>query len=193
MQTPPTTFPDCWTAYGATDDELKAYGVVWPLDARAGWRFLATQTAIAGLASVGAVWLRESGWGWLLLTVALAALVSAAVSGLRLGVIARQATPRAAQLTLRSSWGVTVAVPWEQVGEIALVDRRDGRLAALRLRAPLGDGAPVGRWLAGIARRVDAGYDWLLAPSDGDAELFSRILLRYCIDPRARRRYLASD
>src|SRR5262249_9882418 len=37
-------FPDCWTAYGATDAELKAYGSVWPLDARGGWLLLAAQT-----------------------------------------------------------------------------------------------------------------------------------------------------
>jgi len=193
MQTPPTAFPDCWTAYGATDAELQAYGAVWPLEARAGWRLLVTQTAIAGLSTAAAIWFGETGWGLLFTVVALAALVSSTVSGLRLCVTARQATPRAAQLTLRSGWGVTFAVPWEQVGEIGLVDRRYGRLAALRLRAPPGDSAAVGRWLAGIARRVDAGYDWLLAPSDGDAELLSRILLRYCIDPHARRRYLATD
>jgi hypothetical protein len=190
---PPTAFPDCWTAYGATDAELEAYGTVWPLDVRTGWRFLVAQAAIAGLGAVAAIWFAEYGWRLLLVVVALAALVSATVSGLRLRVTARQATPRAAQLTLRSGWGRTVAVPWEQVAEIALVDRGSGRLAALRLRPPLGDSGPVGRWLAGIARRLDAGYDWLLAPSDGDAELLSRILLRYCIDRRARRQYLAAD
>jgi hypothetical protein len=189
----PTAFPDCWTAYGATDAELKAYGSVWPLDARGGWRFLAAQAGIAGLGTVGAIWFGVTGWGLLLIVVAVGALVSATVSALRLGVTANQATPRAARLTLRSAWGTTVAVPWEQIAEIALVDRLDGRLAGLRLRSSRGDGPPAQRWLASIARRLDAGYDWLLAPSDGDAELLGRILLRYCIDPRARRHYLGAD
>lgn len=86
-----------------------------------------------------------------------------------------------------------MAVPWEQIVEIALVDRPGGRLAGLRLASPRGHGWPVGRWLIGLARRVDAGYDWLLAPSDGDAELLSRILLRYCIDPNARWHYLGAE
>ena len=188
-----TAFPDCWTAYGATDAELKAYGSVWPLDVRGGWLLLVAQTGIAGLTALGAIWFGATWWGLLFIVVAVAALVSATVSGLRLGVMARYATPRVARLTLRSGWGTTVAVPWEQVAEIALVDRLGGRLAGLRLRSPRGDGPPVGRWLTGIARRLDAGYDWLLAPSDGDAELLSRILLRYCIDPRARRHYLAAE
>ena len=83
---------------------------------------------------------RPSGWGLLLGVVAVAALVSATVSGLRLGVTASEATPRAARLTLRSGWGTTVAVPWEQIAEIALVDRPGGRLAGLRLGSPRGHG-----------------------------------------------------
>jgi hypothetical protein len=193
MQMLPTAFPDCWTAYGATDTELTAYGCVWPLDARGGWLLLVAQAGIAGLTALGAVWFGGTWWALLFIAVAVAALVSATVSGLRLGVVASQVTPRAARLTLRSGWGMTADVPWEQVAEIALVDRLGGRLAGLRLRSPRGDSQPVGRWLTGIARRVDAGYDWLLAPSDGDAELLSRILLRYCIDPRARQHYLAAE
>jgi hypothetical protein len=191
-ETPPAAFPDCWTAYGATDAEVQAYGTVWPLDARAGWWLFVAQAAIGGLSGVGAIWVAPSAERLVFLAVALAALLSALVSALRLYVTAQQVTPQPARLVLRSAWGATATVPWEQIGEIALANRRQGRLAALRLRSPVQRGGPGGGLLAAAARRFSGGYDWLLAPRDGDAALFSRILLRYCIDPRARRRYLAA-
>src|SRR4051794_41920182 len=56
-------FPDCWIAYGATDAELRAYGVAPRLMTRPTWAVFAGQVAVLivlGLVvfSGGPVWLR---------------------------------------------------------------------------------------------------------------------------------------
>ena len=181
----PPPFPDCWTAYGATDPELAAYGAAPPLASGRAWAIVLAQLVVAvGLAAMVA----SPGPGALRLIAAVACLVdlaSAAVGLLRLLATGRALTLGREHLRLARALGPIESVPWEQIGDIALVQmpRRQG--VGLRLR-------PEARWRLPAAwraaqRRISADVDFLLFPADGDCELLGRVLLRYCIDREARR------
>jgi hypothetical protein len=187
MTQPAPPFPDCWLAYGATNDELRAFGRAAALcgsDELGRW--LVAQAAVALLGLAGLVAPLPLGGRLAAGLLALVALASAATTWLQ-----RRATPRAIALApegarLAFAAGGERTVAWEAIGEIGLAEQRGRRGVGLRLRPPVG----AGRRRGAFARRLLGGFDLVLWPLDGDAERLGRVLLRYCIDPRARRRYL---
>ncbi len=183
------SFPDCWTAYGATNDELKRYGASPRLAAGHVRLVLLGDLALLAALVIGLA----SSVGYppaLLVGSILAALVllSTLAAALWLSATAAQVQPRVRGLVIRSALGATTELPWERIAEISLVAQR-GRPAVGLRRRTAGDRGVGGR-IATLRRRLTSGCDWLLAPADGDAELLGRVLLRYCIDPRLRRRLL---
>jgi hypothetical protein len=189
MTQPAPPFPDCWLAYGATNDELRAFGRTVALrgsDELGRW--LAAQGAVALLGLVGLVAPLPPAGRLAAGLLALVALASAATTWLQ-----RRATPRGLALLpdgarLAFAGRDVRTVAWEAIGEIGLAEQRGRRGVGLRLRPPAGAGPRPGALL----RRLLGGFDLVLWPLDGDAERLGRVLLRYCIDPRARRRYLAA-
>lgn len=180
----PPPFPDCWTAYGATDPELASYGAAPPLASGLAWTIVLVQLAVAvGLAvmvgSQGPAALR------LIAAVAcLADLASAAVGLLRLVGTGRALELGREELRVVRALGPTEVVPWEQVGEIALVRMPRREAVGLRLRPEAAMRLPG--VLRSAQRRISSDVDFLLFPADGDCELLGRVLLRYCIDRAAR-------
>ncbi|HZS02819.1 MAG TPA: hypothetical protein VFE37_29190 [Chloroflexota bacterium] len=184
-------FPDCWVAYGATNPELDAYGVAPRLAAGlAGGVVLAQLVALVVLGLVaaggGPLWLRGGA-----AVAAAAVLGSAVVGGLRLLATARALTPCREHLWLGRALGPVECVPWEQIGEIALVQLPTRQAVGLRLRP--GTAARLPAAARALQQRVCSGFDFLLVPADGDCELLGRVLLRYCIDRKARRRLPAGS
>jgi hypothetical protein len=184
------SFPDCWTAYGATNAELETYGATPALTTGHAWLVLAVDVALlvllalAVFVAVGSPLLR-------LVSLALAVMVllSAAAALVWLASTATQIQPRVRVLRIRSALGSGTEIPWDRIAEISLVARRGRPAIGLRLRSPAPEHS--GRASAGgLRRRLTSGFDWLLVPRDGNAELLGRVLLRYCIDPRQRRRHL---
>ncbi|HLI27582.1 MAG TPA: hypothetical protein VKZ60_10945 [Chloroflexota bacterium] len=182
-------FPDCWLAYGATNDELRAFGRVVVLRGSAELgRQLAVQLVLALLGLLGGLAPLPPAWRLAAGLLALVSLASATTSWLQ-----RCATPRTVVLTdegvrLAFASGTERSVAWEGIGEIGLAEQRGQRGVGLRLRPAHAAVGP--RWR--VPARLLGGFDLVLWPRDGDAELLGRVLLRYCIDPRARRRYLAA-
>jgi hypothetical protein len=179
-------FPDCWVAYGATNPELDAYAARPRLAAGAAWGVTAAQLALVVLLSIVV-----AGTAPLLLRVVAAAAAaavvgSAAFSVLRLVATARTITPCREHLRLDRALGPSEAVPWEQIGEIALAQLPTRQAVGLRLRPGAVSRLPAA--LRTLQRRVGSDFDFLLLPADGDRELLGRVLLRYCIDREARRR-----
>lgn len=188
MSAAAANFPDCWLAYGATNDELRAYGPAARLaPGRLGVLLLA-QLALAGLCLLTVILSASAPLRVVAALAALVLLASAGPTGLRF-----LATPRALRfapdaLILQRALGPRRRVSWDSIGEIGLAQHGARLGVGLRLRAPdahrrLG----AGSW----GRRLNGGFDHLLWPADGDQDLLGRVLLRYCIDPRARRRYLS--
>jgi hypothetical protein len=182
----PPPFPDCWTAYGATDPELDAYGAAPRLTSGRDWAIVLAQLGVAvGLAAI----VGSPGPGALRLIAAvacLADLASALVGLLRLLAIAREATLGRERLRLARALGPAETVPWEQIGEIALVRLPKRQAVGLRLRPEAAVRLPAP--LRGAQRRISSGVDFLLFPAAGDCERLGRVLLRYCIDRAARQR-----
>ena len=188
MAEPASRFPDCWLAYGATNDELRAFG---PRAALRGsdelGRWLVAQLALAIVGLLGLIAPLAPAVRLAAGLLALVGLASAGTTWLQ-----RRATPRAAHLLpegvqLEFAGGAAHVVPWDGIGEIGLAEQPGRRGVGLRLRDP--------RAAARLRRaptRLLGGFDVVLWPRDEDAELLGRTLLRYCIDPRARRRYLAA-
>jgi hypothetical protein len=182
----PPPFPDCWTAYGATDVELAAYGTSPRLLSGLAWAIVVAQLAAAvALAAI----VLSPGPAALRLVAALACaagLASAAVGLLRLLATARAVTFGREHVRLTRALGPAENVPWEQIGEIALVLMPRRAAVGLRLRP----GASVRLTAPGRAaqRRITSDVDYLLFPADDDSELLGRVLLRYCIDREARQR-----
>jgi hypothetical protein len=178
-------FPDCWLAYGATNAELDQYGTAWPLAARRAWLLAAGQLALAlalGAILIGstAPAIRLAAGGLLVAVVA-----SAAVTLARLSVAPLALRPRRDALVLTLPFGRQVAVPWNGIAEIGLAAAPGRHAVGLRLHAARGRGAR-------LRARLNGGFDRLLYPADGDCELLGRVLLRYCIDAKARRRLPAA-
>jgi hypothetical protein len=187
---PAPPFPDCWVAYGATNAELEAYGAAPRLAAGAAWATVAAQLVLVALlglvvASGAPLWLRG-----VAAVAGCAVLASAAVSGLRLLATARALTPYRERLELRRALGPTERVSWEQIGEIALAQMPTRQAIGLRLRP--GTAVRLPAPLRALQRRVSSEFDFLLFPTHGDCELLGRVLLRYCIDRKARRRLPAA-
>lgn len=183
-------FPDCWVAYGATNSELEAYGARPPLAAGAAWRVIVAQLALVVLLSTVA-----AGTAPLLLRVVAAAtgfavIGSATFSLLRLFATARAITPRREYLRLDRALGPSEALPWEQIGEIALAQLPTRQAVGLRLRPGAVSHLPAA--LRALQWRVGSDFDFLLLPADSDCEMLGRVLLRYCIDREARRRLPAA-
>ena len=182
----PPPFPDCWTAYGATDSELATYGTAPPLTSGRAWTIVLVQLAVAvALAALVA----SPGPAALRLIAAVACLVdlaSAVIGLLRLLATGRALTLEREHLRLARALGPTESVPWERIGEIALVHMPRRQAVGLRLRP-----AAVVRLPAGVLateRRINSDVDFLLFPADRDCELLGRVLFRCCIDREARRR-----
>jgi hypothetical protein len=179
-------FPDCWTAYGATDPELDAYGAAPPLASGLAWTIVLVQFTVAmGLAALVA----SPGPAALRLIIAIACLAdlaSALVGLLRLLATARALALGRDHLRLARALGPVETVPWEQIAEIALVQLPRRQAIGLRLRAEAAVRLPAP--LRAAQRRLSSGVDFLLFPADGECELLGRVLLRYCIDREARRR-----
>jgi hypothetical protein len=182
-------FPDCWLAYGATNEELSAYGVEWPQRTNGLAVVAAAQASLAvGLVAVIAL---TMGVGQAVAGGVLAAvLASLLVSVLRASATIRRIEARQQGFRVVPALGSAFVVPWTGIAEIAAVEMR-GRLGiGLRWRPGVGGISP--RFLTPLRRLVAAGFDALASPEAGDAELLARVLLRYCFDPKARRR-LPSD
>jgi hypothetical protein len=178
-EVPAAAFPDCWLAYGATDHELDAYGPAVPLASGTAW-LVAAQAAMAAGLLVVALGSTSAMVRWIAAAACLAVLVSGLVGALRLLATPRALTLRREHLVLRSLHGSPISVPWESVGEIGLVSTPTRSAVGLRQRPPMRGAPGRPRWLA-------SGFDYLLYPQDRDVELLGRVLLRYCIDPGARR------
>jgi hypothetical protein len=185
-------FPDCWVAYGATNAELGGYGPDLRLASSRGWLLggarVALAAALAALALGGApVAVR---WGGAVLLCAV--LCSAGVALVRLLAAPSRLLLRRERLALEFPFGRRLDLAWESIAEIGLVGS-PGRLAVgLRLRPDQQPRRGPAGWFGAVHRRLSSGFDVLLAPADGDCELLGRALLRYCIDPQARRRLLPS-
>ena len=180
------SFPDCWVAYGATDPELRAYGAERALATRQAWWVAAVQSGLAALFLALVISSAPPAVRGTAAVALLAALASSAVSLARLLATVRALAIAPDQLRLRRGLGPPQAVAWAQLGEIGLVEMPARRAVGLRLRSPAASSLPAA--LAGFQRRVSSGFDFLLFPPDGDCELLGRVLLRYCIDPKARQR-----
>jgi hypothetical protein len=183
--TPP--FPDCWLAYGATNAELAAYGADRPLNTGATWAQGAAGLVLAvGLAALATV----DGLGqlrWLVVALLVAVAGSALVAILRYLAIPGRLSLRRQHLVLRRPAGRELRAAWADVGEIALVSTRARAAVGLHLRRG-GRPGEVATVPGRLARTLNGGFDALLVPSDSDCELLGRVLLRYAIDPGARRR-----
>jgi len=183
------SFPDCWTAYGATNDELKTYGATPGVTAGPAWLVLAAELALllvlaGALVASGSPALRAA-----CLALAVLVLLSAVAALVWLSATAAEIRPRVRSLGIRSALGSASEIPWERIAEISLVNQRRRQAVGLRLRPTSADVSGAA-FLDGLRRRLTSGCDWLLVPRDGNAELLGRVLLRYCIDPRQRRRLL---
>ncbi len=167
-------FPDCWLAYGATNAELDQYGTAWPLAARRAWLLAAGQLALA--LALGAILIGST-----------APAVRLAAGGLLVAVVASAAVTlaRLSAAPLALSPRRQVAVPWNGIAEIGLAAAPGRHAVGLRLHAASSRGAR-------LRARLNGGFDRLLYPADGDCELLGRVLLRYCIDAKARRRLPAA-
>jgi hypothetical protein len=179
-------FPDCWTAYGAETPELAAFGSERRLAVGAAWALLAGQALFllvlaAVVASAAPLPLR------VVAAAAVFAVLGAVVVGLlRLIGTARHLWAERAGVRLSRALGPTEMVAWEQIGEIGLAHTPARWAVGLRLRPAAPSRLPAGpRWLQ---QRVSSDFDFLLFPADGECELLGRVLLRYCIDRKARRR-----
>lgn len=180
-------FPDCWTAYGATNPELQAVGADPPLAWRRAWLAVGAQLVLVW--ALAPLALSDAGpVPWLAVALQLAVLCSAAVALVRLLGSPTRLLLRRDGPELRFAFGRALALGWDAVAEIGLVGS-PGRLAVgLRLRPQTRELAgPAGGFRA-VYRRLSSDFDFLLQPADGDCELLGRALLRYCIDPSARRR-----
>ncbi len=179
-------FPDCWTAYGAETPELAAFGSEPRLVVRAAWALLAGQAIFlvvlaAVVASAAPLPLR------VVAAAALFAVLSAVAVGLlRLMGTARRLRAERDGLRLSRALGPTEMVAWEQIGEIGLAHTPARWAVGLRLRPAASLSLPAG--LRRLQQRVSSDFDFLLFPADGDCELLGRVLLRYSIDRKARRR-----
>jgi len=183
--TPP--FPDCWLAYGATNAELDAYGADRPLNTGGTWARgvvgLVLAIGLAGLATVDA----PAPLRWLVVGLLGAVACSAVVAILRLLSMPTRVSLRQEHLLLPRPLGQGLRAAWADIGEIALASSRARVAVGLRLRRR-GRPAEAAPPIARIVRTLNGGFDALLVPADGDYELLGRVLLRYVIDPGARRR-----
>ncbi len=116
-----------------------------------------------------------------------AVLGSAVIGALRLLATARLIAPGMEHLRLTRALGPAVNVAWEQIGEIALAQLPARQAVGLRLRPGAASGLPTP--LRAMQRRVCSDFDFLLFPADGKCDLLGRVVLRYCIDREARRRF----
>ena len=179
------SFPDCWLAYGASDAELGACGPVWQLGPGNLKAVIAAQVAL-GVVLLAVVGLTVGAARWAAAASLLAVLGSLLVNVLRATGLIRRAEAYPEGLRLIPAVGATAIVPWPAVAEIALVQSRRWQGVGLRLRATGRAVRP--RPVAHLRRLVSSGFDALAIPADGDPALLARVLLRYCIDPTARRR-----
>ena len=178
-------FPDCWLAYGATDPELEGYGVTVRLATGGAWLLPAQAAVAVGLLAV-ALGGAPAAARWIAAAACATVLGSGAVGALRLLATARSLDLRREHLDLTPVLGPARRIPWEAIGEIGLVSTPTRSAVGLR-RRPRDDGGSAPRPPAGLSR-LRSGFDYLLFPGDGDTERLGRVLLRYCIDSRARRR-----
>jgi hypothetical protein len=178
-------FPDCWLAYGATDAELAAYGAEPPLARGAAGLLLGQLVALVALTAI-ALSPAPAPSRWLAAVVLVSVLASTVV-----GVRRAQATAGTLQLSrerlvITPLIGRAALIPWEAIGEIGLASTLTRAAVGLRLRPGALGGDQEG------ARRgaspLTSGFQYLLYPVDGGAEMLGRVLLRYCVDRKARRR-----
>ena len=185
---PQPNFPDCWLGYGAPNELLREFGRSQPLAGapRAG-ALLPFQLPLAMALTVTVLLDLPP---LVRLTAGLLALVLWASTAANVRVW-RKAPERidlehiglVARMPLRRQ----LSVRWESIAAIDAVTAAGRTGVAIGVRA---ETTPGHRGPNDPASRR-AGYALLLWPADGDYERLARVLLRYCLDPRARRRYLA--
>ena len=181
------SFPDCWLAFGATDVELRTYGTAHPLNAKPAYTLVLAQVCLVALLVPAALWLPGS------LPAAAALLLGVVLCSALVGTLRLLRTPhglqlRPAGLELRLPLG-RQRIGWERLAEISRV-RTPSLAVGLRLHPSADPSSRFVRWLGGVARRLQAGYDLILLPDDGDCDRLARVLLRYCLDPTVRRRLM---
>lgn len=186
----PTRFPDCWVAYGATDAELNGYGHVVPLQATPRRTSVIGRAILVGAGAILAIaplpeLVRIAG-----ILLCSATLVSAAVAAIRWWGNPSTIVLRRDGVQAMLAAGQPRLLPWDRIAEIGLVEGPRQRAVGLRLYGDeRGDTGTAGV-VDGLGRLLRGGFDLLIAPALGEHHLLSRVLLRYCIDPTARRRVL---